>query len=161
MDELLTLLKEDARTPVADLARQLNRSEDEIRAAMAAYESGGMIKGYQAILNEDLVEDAVRPVRAVIEVAVQPEREGGFDHIAARIARFPEVATMYLMSGKFDLLLHVEGNDLRRVASFVSEKLSTIPGVTSTTTHFMLKTYKYRGVQMTVEEGHERLKVSP
>jgi DNA-binding Lrp family transcriptional regulator len=97
----------------------------------------------------------------VIEVKVTPEREGGFNHIADRISRFEEVQSLYLMSGAFDLLLFVSGRTLKEVAFFVSDKLATIPGVLSTATHFMLKTYKDHGVLMESQDEYERLKVSP
>jgi DNA-binding Lrp family transcriptional regulator len=94
-------------------------------------------------------------------VKIQPEREGGFDRIASRIAKFDEVTSLFLMSGGYDLLIFVEGRSLREVAQFVAEKLATLQGVTSTATHFMLKTYKEQGVLMLDEEENERLKVSP
>jgi len=100
-------------------------------------------------------------VTAVIEVKVTPQREGGFDNIARRISRFPEVRSAYLMSGTYDLLLFVEGRTLREVAGFVSERLSPLEGVLSTSTHFMLKTYKRLGVLMQSESSDERLTVSP
>ena len=98
---------------------------------------------------------------AGIEVKITPEREGGFNKISSRITRFSEVQSIYLMSGAYDLLLFVAGKDLREVASFVSEKLATIEGVISTSTHFMLKTYKHHGILMETEHEDERLKVSP
>ena len=97
----------------------------------------------------------------MIEVRITPEREGGFDRIAARVSRYPEVVSCQLMSGGYDLLIVVEGSDLRQVASFVSEKLSTIQGVISTATHFQLKTYKEAGVLFLEDEKSERLAVSP
>ena len=97
----------------------------------------------------------------MIEVKVTPEREGGFDRVAARLSKFPEVESMYLMSGSYDLLLFVTGRDLKQVAGFVSARLATIEGILSTTTHFMLKTYKKHGIMMETTEEHERLKVSP
>ena len=100
-------------------------------------------------------------VTAVIEVKVTPQREGGFDTIAGRIARFPEVKTAYLMSGSYDLLLFVEGTNLREVAAFVSERLSSLEGVLSTATHFMLKTYKRHGILMQQQSSDERLTVTP
>jgi DNA-binding Lrp family transcriptional regulator len=110
-------------------------------------------------LNED--ELGLDNVTAVIEVKVTPQREGGFDTIAQRISRFPEVNSAYLMSGTYDLLLFVRGRTLREVASFVSERLSPLEGVLSTSTHFMLKTYKRLGVLMQQEASDERLSVSP
>lgn len=97
----------------------------------------------------------------MIEVKITPEREGGFNRIADRISRFPEVESLYLMSGTYDLLLFIRGKSLHEVASFVSEKLSTMEGVNSTATHFRLKSYKRDGVLMHSEDEYERLKISP
>ena len=159
MDDILKILKENARESLETMATMLNKSVDDIKEAISAYEDDGVIKACQAILDEDKLEGDT--VTAVIEVKVVPEREGGFDHIANRIAQFPEVVSMYLMSGDSDFMLFVQGDNIRNVASFVSEKLSTIPGVTGTSTHFTLKTYKYRGVIMGEQDERERLKVSP
>ncbi len=160
MDELLSILQNNARTSLEDLARILGSTPDEIARRIDEYEKSGAIRGYRTLLSDDLT--AKSRVTAVIEVRVQPEREGGFDRIARRISGFDEVVNMYLMSGKYDLLLFVAGSDLRSVASFVSERLSTLDGVLSTGTHFMLKTYKEDGILMTGEVPHdERLQVSP
>ena len=159
MDALLKMLKQNALESPRNLARMLKMTESEIKTKIGEYEKRGIIRGYQAILDEDSLN--LRRVEAVIEVRVTPEREGGFDRVAARIARFPEVEAMYLMSGGYDLLVFVNGPDLREVASFVSAKLATLDGVISTATHFMLKTYKERGVLMEVKDAQDRLKVSP
>jgi DNA-binding Lrp family transcriptional regulator len=159
MDELLKLLKENALESPKNLARMLNLSEAEVKAKIDDYEQKGVIRGYQAIVNEDQLD--LNRVRAVIEVKITPEREGGFDRVAARVSRFPEVQSLFLMSGSYDLLVFVVGTNLREVATFVSEKLATIEGVLSTSTHFMLKTYKDQGVLMEAEQEHERLQVSP
>ena len=160
MDELLKLLKTNALESPENLAKMLDQPVEEVRSKIARYEELGVIRGYQAILDEDQLD--LDRVMAVIEVKVIPEREGGFNKVARRISRFDEVQSMYLMSGgAFDLLLFVSGRDLKEVASFVSEKLSTIEGVTSTATHFMLKTYKHHGVLMEKQDDHERLQVSP
>jgi len=158
MDDLLQSLVANARVDNATLAKTLGLTEAEVVERIAEYEERGLIKSYQAILDEDKLPGRVT---AVIEVSMTPERGGGFDRTAARIAKFPQVSSMYLMSGDFDLMMFVQGSTLQDVAQFVSEKLSTIPGVTGTATHFMLKTYKHRGVLMQTEEAHERLKVSP
>ena len=100
-------------------------------------------------------------VTAVIEVKVTPQREGGFNTVVERIGRFPEVRSAYLMSGTYDVLLFVEGRNLREVAAFVSERLSPLDGVLSTSTHFMLKTYKRLGVLMESGHAEERLSVAP
>ncbi|HMP74324.1 MAG TPA: Lrp/AsnC family transcriptional regulator [Kiritimatiellia bacterium] len=159
MDELLKLLKQNALETPENLARMLGLTPDEIRGRIAEYEKRGVIRGYQAVVNHDQLD--IDLVTAVIEVKVSPEREGGFNHIADRISKFPEVQSLYLMSGAFDLLLFVSGKDLKDVALFVAEKLATLPGVLSTSTHFMLKTYKDHGVLMESHDEYERLKVSP
>jgi DNA-binding Lrp family transcriptional regulator len=159
MDELLNILKTNARTSVEDIAKMIRTTPADAAARIAAYEKAGTIRGYRALVNDDHLPDDT--VTAVIEVKVQPEREGGFDRIARRISGFPEVVNMHLMSGKFDLLLFVTGRNLREVASFVSERLATLDGVLSTGTHFMLKTYKQDGVLMDGERTDDRLQVSP
>jgi len=159
MDELLKLLRKNALESPANLAKMLDIPEKQVKAKIADYEKRGVIRGYQAIVNEDQLE--LDYVRAVIEVKITPEREGGFDRIAGRIAKFPEVKSLFLMSGAYDVLVFVEGENLRDVASFVSERLATIQGVISTATHFMLKTYKDQGVMMEVKKQNERLQVSP
>jgi len=118
-----------------------------------------VILAYKAIVDDERAKRNV--VRAVIEVRITPEREGGFDRIAHRIAQHREVQTCYLMSGGYDLLVFIEGTTLQEVAGFVSEKLSTLPGVLSTATHFNLKTYKVQGVLRDNVVNEERLKVSP
>ena len=159
MDELLKILKRNALEAPENIAKMLNLTVDQVKKKIADYEKNGVIRGYQAILNEDQLD--LDRVTAVIEVKVTPERDGGFDRVATRISRFAEVQSVYLMSGSYDLLLFVAGQDLKTVASFVSEKLATIEGVTSTSTHFMLKTYKHYGVLMEAEHADERLKISP
>lgn len=159
MDALLKLLKQNALETSADLARMLGLSEDEVKARIAEYEKAGVIRGYQAVVNEDQLD--LDLVHAVIEVKVAPEREGGFDRTARRVSQFPEVDSVYLMSGTYDLLLFVTGRNLKEVATFVASKLASMEGVLSTATHFMLKSYKEHGIVMEVRESHERLKVSP
>ena len=159
MDELLKILKTNALESPQNLAKMLKTSVKTIKARIAKYEKTGVIRGYQAIVNEDQLE--LGRVYAAIEVKITPEREGGFNHVATRISKFPEVESLYLMSGGYDLLVFVKGKTLKDVAFFVSEKLATIAGVISTSTHFKLKTYKEQGVLMEVEKGHERLQVSP
>lgn len=159
MDELLKILQANALLSREDLARMLDMPAAEVNSRIADYEKRGVIRGYQAILNEDQLDPD--KVTAVIEVKVSPQREGGFNTIAQRISRFPEVRSAYLMSGTYDLLLFIEGRTLREVASFVSERLSPLDGVLSTSTHFMLKTYKRFGVLMQHETSDERLTVTP
>ena len=159
MDPLLKLLHENAALKPAQLAAMLNASEAEVSAKIKAYETDEVILGYRAVLNEEKLDRDI--VRAVIEVKITPERGGGFDRLAERIAKYAEVRSCYLMSGGYDLLVIVEGANLREAASFVSEKLATIQGVISTATHFMLKAYKDQGILMKREQNDERLAVTP
>jgi DNA-binding Lrp family transcriptional regulator len=159
MDELLKLLRDDASLTPAQIAGRLNLAEAEVETKIKELESNGVILGYRTVINEEKLE--VDIVRAVIEVKITPEREGGFDRLATRIARFDEVRSCYLMSGGYDLMVVVEGSDLKAVSAFVSEKLATIQGVISTVTHFMLKPYKDQGVLMGGEFSDEKLAVAP
>ena len=159
MDPLLKLLHDNAALKPSQLAAMLNQTETEVAAKIKSYEADHVILGYRTVLNEEKI--GVEIVRAVIEVKITPERGGGFDRLAERIAKYSEVRSCYLMSGGYDLLVIVEGHNLREVATFVSEKLATIQGVVSTATHFMLKPYKEQGVLMHHEKNEERLAISP
>ncbi len=159
MDDLLNILKVNAKQTPEEIARMLDRPVEEVRSRIAEYERQGIIRGYQAIVNEDRLETG--RVTAIIELKVTPERDRGFDQVATRISKFPEVRSVHLVSGAFDLLLFVEGESLREVASFVSEKLAPVEGIKSTATHFMLKSYKTHGIVMGSEDEYERLQVSP
>ena len=159
MDELLKLLRENASLPPSKIASRLGVTEKEVESKIKQFEEDAIILGYRTIINENKLQ--VDLVRAVIEVKITPEREGGFDRLASRIAKFNEVSSCYLMSGGYDLMVVVEGRDLRSVSSFVSEKLATIQGVLSTVTHFMLKPYKEQGVLMSGEFSDEKLAVAP
>ena len=159
MDALLKLLKKNARESDVTLAKELNTTTEDIRARIATYEQEGVIRAFQAILNEDRLDTT--DVRAVIELRIRPEREGGFDRVANRISKFPQVESMFLMSGAYDLLLFVKGSSLQELANFVSARLAPLDGVLSTATHFMLKTYKDQGVLMESEPHDDRLQVCP
>lgn len=159
MDPLLKLLRENAALKPAQLASLLGTTEADVSARIAAYEQDRVILGYRTLINDEKLGREV--VRAVIEVRITPERGGGFDRLAERIARFPEVESCYLMSGGYDLQVIVVGNTLREVAGFVSEKLATMQGVLSTATHFLLKPYKEHGVLMSGAAVDERLPVTP
>ena len=159
MERLLELLKANARTPVESLARQLGEPAADVEARLRDYEKRGIIRGYQALINTERLDDD--SVRAVIELRIRPAQDGGFDRLANRVGRFDEVESMFLMSGGYDLLLFVRGRNLQEVARFVSSKLANMEGVLSTATHFMLKTYKDQGVLLERLNHDERLQVSP
>jgi DNA-binding Lrp family transcriptional regulator len=159
MDTLLKLLRENAALGTAELAAMIGVTETEVRNRIREYQADGTILGYRALINEDRI--ARDTVRALIEVKITPERGGGFDKLAERIARHAEVRSCHLMSGGYDLLVEVEGASLREVATFVSEKLSTLQGVLSTATHFVLRAYKEQGVLTRRDGTDERLAVTP
>ena len=142
MDEILELLKNDARLSAEDIAAMTKRSVEEVREIISSLERDGIILKYSAVVNQEKVAEQKDLVRAVIEIQVTPEREHGFDALAKRIYMFPQVKSLYLMSGGYDLQVIIEGKNLMEVALFVSEKLATLNGVKSTKTHFVLKTYK-------------------
>lgn len=159
MDALLQLLQKDARLTPGQIAERLGRDEAEIVETIARLQDNGTILGYNAVIDLDKAER--KHVTAVIEVKLTPERGGGFDRLAQRIARFDQVTSCHLMSGGYDLAVRVEGEDLREVARFVTERLSTLEGVLSTATHFQLKVYKQSGFLAREGESEERLAVSP
>ena len=142
--EILELLQQNALFKASEIADRLNISESEVEAAIAEFEKNGTILGYHAVVDEEKVNNDNK-VTALIEIKLTPERQGGFDRHAIRIAKFDQVTSCYLMSGGYDLGAIVEGKTLNDVARFVSEKLSTIEGVVATSTHFQLKVYKQSG----------------
>jgi DNA-binding Lrp family transcriptional regulator len=158
-DPLLELLSRNARFTHQELADLLSLEHDAVTRRVAAWEKEGTILGYHAVIDPEAAGDI--SVSAFIEVKVTPERGGGFDRLAMRIARFDQVVSCYLASGGYDLMVVVEGRDLRDVARFVSEKLSSLEGVLSTATHFRLKTYKENGFLFERETAPERLAVAP
>ena len=142
MQEILELLQNDARLTAEDIATMTKKTVAEVKETIATMEKEGIILKYTAIVNQDKVPSEKDLVRAIIEIQVTPEREHGFDALAERIYRFPQVKSLHLMSGGYDLQVIIEGKTLKDVAFFVSEKLATLNGVKSTKTHFVLKTYK-------------------
>jgi DNA-binding Lrp family transcriptional regulator len=158
-DPLLELLRRNARFTHQEIADLLSLDKDAVASRVSAWEKDGTILGYHAVIDPEAAGDT--SVSAFIEVKVTPERGGGFDRLAMRIARFDQVVSCYLASGGYDLMVVVEGGDLREVARFVSEKLSSLEGVLSTATHFRLKTYKENGFLFERETAPERLAVTP
>ena len=154
MEQLLKILEDNARLPIEDIATMLNKSPAEVAAMIDLARAQGIIKGYKTLV--DWEKAKVNRVEAVIELNVSPKKSRGFDEIAATIASFDEVESVYLMSGGFDLCLIVEGHTMRDVAYFVAEKLATIDGVASTATHFVLQRYKDGGIVFDNEETDKR-----
>ena len=156
---LLDLLQEDCRLPLEKLAVMTGSTLEKVAEAVESLEKNHVILRYSPVINWDLTDR--ERVEAMIEVKVTPQRDMGFDAVAARIYRFDEVKSVYLMSGSYDLLVLVEARTLRDLASFVSAKLSTLELVTGTATSFVLKRYKEDGVVFEGEESDRRLVVSP
>ena len=160
MNEVFKLLAEGERLNESQMAEILGLSEKAVDAQLAALQEQGLLLGWIPVLNPSSGNESGG--RGVIEVKVTPERGGGFNRLAQRIARFDEVESCYLMSGAYDLLVVVKQSSLHKVASFVSERLSTIEGIVSTATHFMLRAYKEQGYLIEqVEEEKDRLDVTP
>ena len=154
MEKLLELLEQDCTLTTDQLALAAGLSEEEVKAAIQKYEDERIVLGYQAIIDWDRVRKET--VTALIEVNVVPQSADGFDRIAERIYQYDEVESMYLMSGAFDLTVIISGRTLREVALFVSERLSTIQGVTGTATHFILKKYKEKHLVFRPQDPEER-----
>ncbi|HDI45958.1 MAG TPA: Lrp/AsnC family transcriptional regulator [Candidatus Omnitrophica bacterium] len=155
MKEIIEMLRENARLTAEDIAKILKKDVKEISKNIQKLEKDGVILGYKTIINEEKVK-SFKPVRAIIEVQVTPKRNQGFDYIAERIYKFPEVVTCFLVSGTYDLLLIVEGEDIHKVAQFVAEKLAPLEGVKGTVTHFLLKKYKQDGFILTKSKENHR-----
>lgn len=154
MDQLLTLLEQNARLSNAELAVMLGRTEAQVAQAIEDYQAQGIIRGYQAMVDWEQVDRS--RITAYIELNVTPQQGEGFEEIAKRIMQFEEVQTVYLMSGSYDLQVVVEGKSFKDVALFVAERLSPLESVTSTSTSFVLRKYKERGVIVCDEERDER-----
>lgn len=155
-NEILDLLRENARLSVEDISAMTKKTPAEVAAVIKKLEDDGIILKYAAIVNPEKDGESKDKVRAEIEIQVMPEREHGFDGLAERIYRFPQVKSLYLMSGGYDLKVVIEGDSLQDVAFFVARKLSTLEGVRSTKTHFLLKTYKENDVLYVEDEGDRR-----
>ena len=158
-NNILRLLRKSARLSIEKIAEQVDSDVPTVKEIICELEKENVIIGYQAVVDESKLSDS--QVKAIIEVHIRPQRDGGFDNIAKRLANFAEVNSLYLVSGGYDLQLEIQGTSLQDVASFVSSKLATIEGVTATATHFILKKYKEAGRLFEDGAEYERLKVSP
>jgi len=157
--EILEILQENDRVTAAEIAVMLGLPEEEVRAEIAALEQNNTIVKYRAMINWEKTE--IDRITAMIDVRVTPQREVGFDEIARRIYRFPEVRSVYLMSGAYDLSVLVEARNIKELALFVAEKLAAMDHINGTVTHFVLKRYKQEGVILDELNDAERLVVSP
>ena len=144
MDKILNLLEENATLTAKQIAVMLEKEEGDIKKAIKAYEQDGVILGYKTIIDWDKTEREY--VTALFEVKLTPQKDRGFDKVAEKIYNYPEVQSLYLMSGSYDLAVFIEGRTMREVAYFVAQKLAPIDSVMSTATHFVLRKYKDKGV---------------
>ena len=158
-ERILTIIEKNSRINLKELAIMLGTEEVEIANALAEMEADGIICGYHTMINWD--KTGIEKVTALIEVRVAPQRGQGFEDIAERIYKYPEVSNVYLMSGGYDLMVILEGKTLKEVSGFVTNKLSTLEAVLGTTTHFILKKYKDHGTIMDKREEDIREIVTP
>lgn len=154
MDEILDILEKNSRYTDKQIAEMVGKSEEEVKVAIKKYEDDNVIAGYTSLINWEKTDK--ESVIALIEVRITPQRGEGFDKVAERIYKFPEVKACYLMSGGFDLTVIVEGKSLKQVSLFVAEKLAVQECVLSTATHFVLKKYKDKGVVFEKKSSDDR-----
>ncbi|WP_049996076.1 Lrp/AsnC family transcriptional regulator [Halococcus sediminicola] len=157
--ELLSLLRENARYTTADLARMLGTDEGDVVDGIETLEAEGVVRGYQAVVDWRRTDE--EPVRALVECNVTLDRETGYDDIADRLVGFPEIQSLRLVSGEYDFSVTVEADSMGDVSRFVSEKVAPVPEITQTVTHYLMESYKERGIEF--DDGHDddRLSVSP
>ena len=158
-EKILKAIEKNSRIDLKELSIMLGEEEIDVVNEIAAMEAEGIIGGYHTLI--DWEKTSIEKVSALIEVRVTPQRGQGFDTIAERIYKYPEVNSVYLISGGFDLLVSLEGKSLKEVSNFVSDKLSTLDTVLSTATHFILKKYKDHGTILAKKYVDERLKMTP
>ena len=152
--KLLKLMEKDAHTSVADMATMLGMTEEAVLADIAEMEQAGIIRGYKTVVDWERLDEAF--VSAIIELKVTPKAGLGFEDVAAKVMKYPEVESVYLMSGVYDLNVVVKGKTFHEVAKFVAKELSTIESVTSTATHFVLRRYKEMDVELLGDSEDER-----
>ena len=158
-ESILHLLEKDAKLTPAKLALMLEMEERDVALKIEEFEKKNIILGYKAMIDWEKTES--EPVSALIEVKVTPQRGQGFDRIAERIWQYPEVSSVYLMSGGFDLTVIIEGASMKEVALFVARKLAPLDSVAGTATHFVLKKYKDKGVVFCGDDFSEKRVMMP
>ena len=157
--DVLDLLLTDARTSTGDIARQTDLSEAKVDTIIENLEDSNAIRGYQAVVDWDAVDEA--HVRAVVQLNVTLDRETSYGDIAGRLAQFPEVHSLELVSGEFDFLMTVESDSMHAISAFVADQVAPVPEITQTVTHFVMETYKDRGIAVDEGRDDDRLSVSP
>jgi DNA-binding Lrp family transcriptional regulator len=157
--ELLSLLSTDARENVTDIARQLDVDPETVDSLLDELEAEGAVRGYQAVIDWEHTD--TDRVAAVVELNVELDRETGYQEIADRIAQFPEVESLRLVSGDYDFAIEVTGESMQAVSQFIADQIAPIPEITQTVTHFIMETYKEAGIDFGDRDDDDRLSVSP
>ncbi len=157
--DVLECLRENARYSTADIARMTDLSEPAVEAAIEDLEAAGVIRGYQAVIDWDKLE--AERVRAEVELNVTLDRETSYADIAARLARFPQVQSLRLVSGDYDFDMEVEGDSMREVSTFIADKVAPVPEITQTVTHYLMTSYKENGIEFGDGDDDDRLSISP
>ncbi|PSQ59143.1 MAG: Lrp/AsnC family transcriptional regulator [Halobacteriales archaeon SW_9_67_25] len=157
--KVLEVLRENARYSVEDIARQTGTDPDEVEEIITALEEKGVLRGYRAVVDWEQVE--TERVRAAVELNVTLDRETSYTDVADRVAKFPMVESLHLVSGEFDFIMEVEGESMREVSHFISEKVAPVPAITQTVTHYVMETYVENGIEFDEGSDDDRLSVSP
>jgi DNA-binding Lrp family transcriptional regulator len=158
-DEVLDLLRENARYTVEDIARQTDTDAEAVEEIIDDLEAEGVLKGYRAVVDWDKLKDET--VRAAVELNVTLDRETSYSDVAERVAKFPMVDSLHLVSGDYDFMMEVEGDSMREVSHFISEKVAPVPEITQTVTHYVMESYKEHGITFGDGDDDDRLSVSP
>lgn len=157
--EVLEVLRENARYSIEDIARQTDTDPEDVEDIVTALEEEGVVRGYRAVVDWEQV--AEERVRAAVELNVTLDRETSYNDVAGRIAKFPMVESLHLVSGEFDFIMEVEGDSMREVSHFISEKVAPVPAITQTVTHYVMETYVENGTEFRDSSEDDRLSVSP
>ncbi|MFB6311096.1 MAG: Lrp/AsnC family transcriptional regulator [Salinirussus sp.] len=158
-DEVLAILRENARLTIDDIAEQSGLDADTVEAAIRDLEADGVVRGYQAVIDWENLER--ERVRAAVELNVTLDRETSYNDVAERLAKFPQVQALRLVSGDFDFLMEVEDDSMRKVSHFISDKVAPVPEITQTVTHYIMESYKEGGIDFGDGGEDDRLSISP
>ena len=158
-EEVLALLRENARYSVDDIARQIDADPDAVEEILEELEEQGVVRGYKAVVDWSRLEE--ERVRAEVELNVTLDRETSYDDVAERLAKFPLVESLHLVSGDYDFKMEVEGNSMREVSQFISDKVAPVPEITQTVTHYVMESYKEQGIEFGDGQDDDRLSISP
>ncbi len=158
-EEILDLLRENARYSAEDIAHQTDLDPETVAETIADLEAEGALKGYRAVVDWNELDR--ERVRAVVELNVTLDRETSYNDIASRLAKFPKVESLHLVSGDYDFMMEVEGSSMSTVSQFISEKVAPVPEITQTVTHYVMDSYKENGIEFGDRDEDDRLSVSP